>query len=231
MFALQDWKTVPFKTFGDEAAGIAGGVAPAANGLALTQSATNVVDRVLSVTSTMNLRQSEWFVEGASSTMNMTDAATWGNERPVSVNSNMAMSSGVAVSGGQHLGSEIIEGVADSPILAGWVLYIKNTGNADPAQADAAATADAVGVAVAAGGGITPAPVYYRTYGLVELSDWTGAAGAATLTPGAVYYLSAATAGMITSTAPTGDGDIVVKIGIAITTTTLNIEIGEGVAL
>ena len=45
------------------------------------------------------------------------------------------------------------------------------------------------------------------------------------LTPAAIYYLST-TAGAITATAPSGSGNLVQKVGLAISTTSIEIELG-----
>ena len=232
MFATLDWKISPGQLIGTDEPGLTGGVALAASGLVLNQIASYNVIRLLNVTQDLGLHQTDYWFESPSDAMIMTDAGVPVQDKPRSITSTMTLSQAAGVSGGQHYNPTIYEALGDSPIPAGWALWLKNTGHVDPAQA-AVAEPDSmvVGVAIAGGGGITPAPVYYRTYGHVELSDWTGATGSATLTPGKIYYLSAATAGMITYTAPTGDGNVVVKIGTALTTNVLNLEIGEGVIL
>ena len=190
---------------------------------------TNVVVRVLSASSVLALRQSEYFLDSASNVLTFVDAATWGNERGVSTTSTLRMSHGVAVSGGQYNSSYEI--IVDGIVLSGQVIYIKGTGNAAPALADDASTADAVGGAITNGGGIVSGTLFYKTYGYVTLDDWTNATGSADLTPVATYYLSATDDGEITSTTPSTDGEFVVKIGTALNARTLNIEIGEGIAL
>lgn len=56
--------------------------------------------------------------------------------------------------------------------------------------------------------------------GMLTISDWTAIVGAATLTAGDVYYVSA-TAGQLTTTAPDTAGDYVHVAGVAVSTTTL----------
>lgn len=231
MYALQDWKLNPFLVLGTDPAGLVAGVAGVANGIVFSQSATYNVIRVLSVSHTLSLRQSEYYVEGVSNVLALVDGATWGNERPVSASSVLGILDGVSVSGGQHDIQTILEITANGVILAGQAIYIKNTGYAAAADADVSDTESSVaGVAVADGGGVVSGTLYYRTDGHLILGDWTSATGSASLTPGAPYYLST-TAGLITATAPTGDGEWVVKIGRAVDTKTLAIELGEGVGL
>jgi len=50
----------------------------------------------------------------------------------------------------------------------------------------------------------------------------TGGSGG--LTPGAYYYLSTATAGGITSTAPNSTGNMLLRVGLAVSATVLNLE-------
>ncbi len=57
----------------------------------------------------------------------------------------------------------------------------------------------------------------------VTVGDWTDATGRAALTTNAIYYVSATTAGMLTTTAPTSG--YVQAVGRAISTTTLELSI------
>jgi hypothetical protein len=69
-----------------------------------------------------------------------------------------------------------------------------------------------------------------RTEGILELSDWTAAVGSAALTPGSEYWLST-TDGLLTSTAPTGTGEKVQRVGRALNQTQLDLQIGESILL
>lgn len=64
------------------------------------------------------------------------------------------------------------------------------------------------------------------TEGHVERNDWTIITGSALLTAGALYYLGE-TAGTLVEIPPSTDGAMVVRVGRALTTTKLDIEIGE----
>jgi hypothetical protein len=105
--------------------------------------------------------------------------------------------------------------------VLGEFVYLFSAGNAKKAKADAIGTKNALAVALAT---ITPsASGTYQTDGIV-----TGLSG---LTAGAVYYLSDATAGAMTATAPTSTGSYVVRLGIAISTTEFEISIERPVLL
>jgi hypothetical protein len=65
---------------------------------------------------------------------------------------------------------------------------------------------------------------------LVNRSDWTPITGTATLTAGATYFLDTS-AGMLTTTPPSTVGQVVVKVGIAVSNTILEIEISQGILL
>lgn len=112
---------------------------------------------------------------------------------------------------------------ADSPTKIGSPLYLTGVGHVDLAQADAAGTVQVVGLAlevVAASFSCN-----YISEGSIERSNWSDVAGTATLSAGATYFLDQTTAGRITSTAPTTAGQYVVRVGRAVNTTTLDIEI------
>lgn len=67
-----------------------------------------------------------------------------------------------------------------------------------------------------------------RTQGSVQLatSEWDAVAGTSGgLTPGAAYFLSAATAGRLTATAPVATGNVAIQVGVAINATTMIVQI------
>lgn len=102
------------------------------------------------------------------------------------------------------------------------------------AKADAASTKDVIGlvakdpsIAAAATGPIQSDGVLAAT-----TAQWDAVFGTSGgLTKGTRYYLSAATAGLGTLTAPTTQGQYVVELGIAISTTELMIEIKSPILL
>ena len=103
------------------------------------------------------------------------------------------------------------EATADQAVALGDIVYISGAGTVDLAKADAASTYKVVGVVtVAAALGGT---AQFQTQGI--------AGGFSGLTAGDLYYLSAATAGSETSTAPSTVGQYVVFLGKAISATEL----------
>jgi hypothetical protein len=61
--------------------------------------------------------------------------------------------------------------------------------------------------------------------GLITLADWTAVAGTVALVPLAIYYLGV-TSGTLTTTPPSGAGQVVQQVGIATSTHTLGIGVG-----
>ena len=118
-------------------------------------------------------------------------------------------------------------------IVIGNAVYVDGSGNLQLALGDAIGTARVAGLV----GDATIADQASGTYitsGLLvaTTAQWdavTGGAGG--LTPGAPYYLDLSTAGRITSTLPTADGDILAAIGEAESTTDLLLRIEPPIIL
>lgn len=111
---------------------------------------------------------------------------------------------------------------ADATLAAGAPVYASAADHVNKAKADASGTVRVLGLATAAitsgaTGGI-------QTSGIVTLttSQWDAICGTTGgLTYNVTYYLSAGTAGLLTSTAPSTVGQYVKEVGIAISTTEL----------
>ena len=112
-----------------------------------------------------------------------------------------------------------------SPIVIGHAVYPDGNGTVDLAQADASGTVEVLGlvqetsIAAAASG-------YIQTDGILTATtgQWDAVAGTTGgLTAGTVYYLDPDTPGLLTATAPTTGGDYVVRIGVGLSTTELEI--------
>ena len=117
---------------------------------------------------------------------------------------------------------------AASTLQAGQPVYLTSTGGLGPALAGPR-TAEVFGIAVAGtqAGGSAP----YVTGGELALSDWTAVTGSVSLVPGASYYLHPSAAGMLTTTAPSVAGQYVIRVGQAVSTTTMNVTIESSVLL
>jgi len=112
---------------------------------------------------------------------------------------------------------------ADSTTKIGNVIYLKSNSHLELAKADGASTVQVAGVAIS--NTAPTASCSYITEGQVERADWTDIAGVVSLTPGATYFLSATATGKITTVAPTTGGQYVVRVGRAVSTTELDVEI------
>lgn len=118
-------------------------------------------------------------------------------------------------------------------IVIGQAVYVDGAGTVDLAQADALSTSEVLGlvadvsIAAAASGGILTDGRLVAT--TTQWDAVTGQTGG--LTPGAKYYLSAATAGMLTTTAPNVDGNVVAPVGKALSTTEMEINIEHTILL
>lgn len=105
--------------------------------------------------------------------------------------------------------------------VLGEVFYIFGADSVKKAKADAAATAAAYYFAAAA--------ISAGSTGTFQSDGVLG--GLTGLTAGATYYLSAATAGAITVTAPSVVGQYVVRLGKALSTTEFQIRIEREILL
>ena len=106
---------------------------------------------------------------------------------------------------------------AEETLLARDVVYISSADNVSKALGDATTKSQAMGFAKAAAS--ATASVNIQSEGVI-----TGFTG---LTAGARYYLSAASAGLITSSIPTGTGNTIVQVGYAKSTTAIHIHIEQ----
>lgn len=103
----------------------------------------------------------------------------------------------------------------------GDVMYIFGADSVKKAKADASATAAAYYFATAV---ITAASTgNFQSAGVL--------AGMSGLTPGATYYLSAATSGLMTVTPPSTVGQYVVRLGKALSTTEFEIRVEREILL
>jgi hypothetical protein len=109
-------------------------------------------------------------------------------------------------------GSQVVSGVGAIAVPAGVavgdVVYVSAADSADQADNTSAATTPAIGVVLAKPTAVTATVLY-----LGEAPVFVG------LTPGVEYFVGLV--GGITTVAPTGSGDIVQRVGVALNATTL----------
>lgn len=120
-----------------------------------------------------------------------------------------------------------------SPIVIGSPVYCESASKVDLAKADATGTKDTFGlvkdvsIAASASGNIQTDGILVAT-----TTQWDAVAGTTGgLVAGTVYYLDAATAGQLTATAPTTGGHFVVRVGLALSTTELEISFSQPIKL
>lgn len=118
-------------------------------------------------------------------------------------------------------------------INIGEPVYVSDNDEVDLARANASGTKKVIGL-VASTTIATTASGNILTDGILTAStgQWdavTGQTGG--LTAGATYFLSAATAGRLTTTAPTTTGQYVAPVGIALSTVSMRLDVDRTVLL
>ena len=121
---------------------------------------------------------------------------------------------------------------AAATLIAGNPVYQSAAGTVNKGRANAAGTSritglTTTGIASAATGTVQSGGVLALT--TAEWDAITGGSGG--LTFNTVYFLSAATAGLLTSTAPSTVGQLIVEIGTALSTTEMLIDIKAPILL
>ena len=101
-------------------------------------------------------------------------------------------------------------------------MYVISSGHVDNAQANAIATATAIGLAIVAA--TAGNPITFQFVGPLTLTtaQWDAIAGTSGgLVPGTVYYVDPNTAGHIVGVPPSASGNLVGQVGTAFTATTM----------
>ena len=120
-----------------------------------------------------------------------------------------------------------------APIVIGTPVYSDAADGVKKAKGDAGSTKDVIGL-------VQQASITNATAGMVQVNgiltastaQWDAVFGTTGgLTFKTRYYLSAATAGLATATAPSSVGQYVVELGIALSTTELVIDIKSPILL
>jgi len=109
-----------------------------------------------------------------------------------------------------------------APITLGTPVYISAAGQVSPAVASSVATSKVVGL-------VNDASIASLASGNIRVAGVVN--GLSGLVPGSVYYLDPVNAGKITLTAPTAVGQVVLPIGFALTSTSLELVIERSILL
>jgi len=126
---------------------------------------------------------------------------------------------------------DIVNLTAGVTVGKGCPVYISSANTFNKAGAGASGTSNVIGLASAAITSGTQGPIQTDGVMTATTAEWDAVAGTTGgLTAGTTYYLSA-TAGMLTSIAPSGAGQYVIKIGTALSATDLEITIGDSILL
>jgi hypothetical protein len=111
-------------------------------------------------------------------------------------------------------------------------VYVSGTVNAVMAQADTQNTVRVAGLAESTTNNGDPMEVFSDGVFVATTGEWDAVTGdSGGLTPGSDYWLSAATAGKLTTTAPDATGNFVQRVGHALSATELEIEVGQPIKL
>jgi len=189
--------------------------------------------RVLTDSMTLVQQISDFYGESEADAISFSDTAVGTVDRPAAATSTMSMVDSFIYTGtittGSSAPSSTVSATFDSNTSKGMALYISGSGNVDLAQADAIGTKGVVGLASAAV--LATATGDYQMEGQITQSDWSAVIGSTTLTAGSFYFLDESTAGRLTDTPTTTPGEYVVRVGRALTTTTLDIEVAQPILL
>ena len=115
-------------------------------------------------------------------------------------------------------------------ITVGQVVYVDGAGSVDLAQANATATSNVIGLVNDTSIASTSAGII-MTDGVIESADWTAVIGVASLTAGSTYFLDPVLAGGLTVTPTTTAGNSLVRVGVALSATSLEITIDQPIKL
>lgn len=117
-------------------------------------------------------------------------------------------------------------------LVQGNVVYADDNDGVKKAKADAAGTSKPIGLSVGAPAGAASGQIMVAGILTLTTAQWDVAFGTGGgLGFGVIYYLSSATAGLGTVTAPSTVGQYVVELGIGISTTELMVRINETILL
>lgn len=124
-------------------------------------------------------------------------------------------------------------GESSAALTAGMAVYISAAGTTKRAQANAAATSRVAGVWIDASTAAAASGVYAAGgVAVCTTGQWDAVAGTTGgLTANTIYYLDPSNPGKLTATAPTTVGQLVVAVGLALSTTDMELLLRDPVLL
>jgi hypothetical protein len=202
----------------------------ASSALGLTHEASQFGDKNKSLADTMLLDDdvdlhNNHANDPATDTLNLADAAVFNADwnRPLETVMSLTGTAHAVLEGYQSPPNEH-KVTANETVVTGQPVFMSGNNTVNLADATTVATANVVGFI--SSGATANNIATMLTEGHIVLADWTSVIGSASLTPGATYFLDT-TKGQMTTTPPTTDGNVVVTLGIAITTAKFDIEVNE----
>lgn len=162
----------------------------------------------------------------AADSLTLNQQASINLERPrgTSDTLNLTQHVHVVLEGYHPLNSNRYEVTANEAVVVGQPVYISGNNTVNLASASDVTTSKVFGLVIVGATANNQASVVSE--GSVEQADWTSVTGTALLTPGSIYYLSTAIGEMSVSP-PDGEGEVVVMLGTAVTTTKFDVNVIE----
>jgi hypothetical protein len=140
------------------------------------------------------------------------------------------LQSGDTLAGATETGQ--VNQTAAATLIAGQAVYTAGNDSVNKAKADASGTKDVLGLATAAITSSSSGTIQCNGVLALTTAQWDALCGTSGgLTAGTSYFLSPATAGLLTATVPTTAGQYVAEVGRALSTTELLIDIRPPILL
>ena len=130
------------------------------------------------------------------------------------------------------IGLTVGENQTGASVAPGVPVYASAAGEVDLAQASSKVLSNVLGLTMDTAANAADVPIQTCGVLVASVGEWEDVMGDASgLTAGTVYFLDPDNAGMLTDTAPTTTGDVVVRIGIGVSATEMRINIERPILL
>lgn len=166
------------------------------------------------------------FYAGGTLSITKADVGLGNVDNTSDVNKPVSTAQQAAIDAGESYSAENKEGFT---ILAGMACAVHSSGTGIIKASSADNTKIAIGL-IRADTANTFSGLVQKS-GLFTLSDWTSVIGASTLAAKTTYFLDPSTPGKLTATVPTTTGQTVQIVGTAVSTTTLDLDVGVPILL